>query len=88
MSERERLRPNRQTGELIAQRIVSKCRASVPALSITNVIVLMLSAAGQEEENKSLEIGAMGFLPMPTTSEELIRIVSTSFRITNRFGTR
>ena len=53
-----------------------------------NVIVLMLSSAGQNEENKSLELGAMGFLPKPTTSEELIRIISTTFRVTNRFGAR
>lgn len=53
-----------------------------------NVIVMMLSSAGPAEENKSLELGAMGFLPKPITSEELIRIVSTTFRITNRFGTR
>ncbi len=53
-----------------------------------NIIVLMLSAAGQDEERKSLELGAMGFLPKPTGAEELIRIVSTTFRIANRFGTR
>lgn len=48
----------------------------------------MLSSAGPEEENKSLELGAMGFLPKPTTAEELIRIISTTFRIANRFGAR
>jgi DNA-binding response OmpR family regulator len=53
-----------------------------------NVIVMMLSSAGATEENKSLELGAMGFLPKPVTAEELIRLISTTFRITNRFGTR
>ena len=53
-----------------------------------DVIVLMLSAAGQDEERTSLEMGAMGFLPKPTGAEELIRIVSTTFRIAHRFGTR
>jgi DNA-binding response OmpR family regulator len=52
------------------------------------IIVLMLSAAGQDEERRSLEMGAMGFLPKPTGAVELIRIISTTFRIANRFGTR
>ncbi len=52
------------------------------------VIVLMLSAAGLQEEDRALELGAMGFLPKPTNAEELIRIISTTFRITNRFGSR
>ena len=53
-----------------------------------NVIVLMLSAAGDEEENKSFNLGALGFLPKPVTAESIIRIVSSTFRIAMRFGTR
>ena len=53
-----------------------------------NVVVMMFSSAGAEEEDRSLELGAMGFLPKPITAEELVRIISTTFRITNRFGAR
>ena len=53
-----------------------------------DIVVLMLSAAGEEEENKSYELGALGFLPKPATAESVIRIVSSTFRIAMRFGTR
>ena len=53
-----------------------------------NIVILMLSAAGEEEENKSYDLGALGFIPKPTTAESAIRIVTSTFRIANRFGAR
>lgn len=50
------------------------------------IIVLMLSAAGKTEEQRSYELGALGFLPKPNTVQQVIRIVSSTFRIANRFG--
>jgi two-component system chemotaxis response regulator CheY len=53
-----------------------------------NVIVMMLSSAGQDERNRSLEMGAAGFIRKPANEKELVQAVSTAFRMANRFGTR
>ena len=53
-----------------------------------SVVVLMLSAAGEEEENKSYDLGSLGFVPKPATAESVLRIVTSTFRIANRFGAR
>ncbi len=55
---------------------------------LDKVIVLMLSAAGKELEDRSYELGALGFLPKPARADAVIRIVSSTFRIANRFGSR
>ena len=55
---------------------------------LRDILVLMLSSAGEAEEQKSYELGALGFLPKPYTSKQVQRIVSSSFRIANRFGLR
>lgn len=53
-----------------------------------DIIILMLSAAGQADEELSYELGALGFIKKPVKPEDLIRIISSTFRIANRFGTR
>ncbi len=55
---------------------------------LDNTICLMLSAAGEDQERRALEIGAHGFIPKPVRREDLLRIIATSFRIADRFGTR
>ncbi len=53
-----------------------------------DIIILMLSSAGIEEENLSYELGALGFIKKPAKPEDMLRIISSTFRIANRFGTR
>ncbi len=53
-----------------------------------NIIVMMLSSAGQDEQNRSLEMGAAGFIQKPANEKELVQAVSTAFRMADRFGTR
>lgn len=53
-----------------------------------DTIILMLSAAGQEDENLSYELGALGFIKKPARPEDVVRIISSTLRIANRFGTR
>jgi len=53
-----------------------------------DLIILMLSAAGQEAENRSYDLGALGFIKKPAKPEDVIRVISSTFRIAQRFGTR
>jgi two-component system phosphate regulon response regulator PhoB len=53
-----------------------------------NIIILMLSAAGQEAEDLSYDLGALGFIKKPAKPEDIIRIITSTFRIANKFGTR
>ena len=51
-----------------------------------NVVVLMLSSAGADEQYQSLELGALGFIQKPITSEKLIQTITSKFRIARRLG--
>ncbi len=51
-----------------------------------SVIVLMLSSAGREEQFKSLELGALGFIEKPATATKLFEAVARAFRVASRLG--
>ncbi len=51
-----------------------------------HIIVLMLSAAGRDEQYKSLELGALGFIQKPTTADNLVRTVTSKFALARRIG--
>lgn len=51
-----------------------------------SVIVLMLSSAGQEEQFKSLELGALGFIEKPATANKLCKEVKRAFQVAHRLG--
>ena len=51
-----------------------------------NIIVLMLSSAGQEEQFKSLELGALGFIEKPATANQLCKEVTRAFEVAHRLG--
>ncbi|MEL7496094.1 MAG: response regulator [Planctomycetota bacterium] len=52
--------------------------------TLDNVIVLMLSSAGQEERFQALEMGAMGFIQKPTTQEELNAQIQRTLKVASR----
>jgi PleD family two-component response regulator len=53
---------------------------------LDNVIVLMLSSAGQEEKFKSLELGALGFIEKPASASQLFKAVTRAFQVAHRLG--
>ena len=53
-----------------------------------NVIILMLCAARENEEQQFYKLGALGFIPKPFTATELIRTVVNNFPHRQSFGTR
>jgi DNA-binding response OmpR family regulator len=54
--------------------------------SLDDVVVLMLSSAGKEEQFKSLEMGAMGFIHKPLDADKMVSEVAKAFRVASRFG--
>ena len=52
--------------------------------SLDEVTVMMLSSAGQEEQFKSLEMGAMGFIQKPTTQKELDSQIQRTLKVASR----
>ena len=57
---------------------------SIPEMD--HIIVLMLSAAGRDEQYESLELGALGFMQKPITTVDLVRTVTSKFCIAKRLG--
>ncbi len=53
----------------------------------SKIIVLMLSASN-EKRDRSLELGALSFIPKPWSIEKLMSTISSTCRLANRFGTR
>ena len=53
---------------------------------LNQIIVLMLSSAGRDEQYKSLELGALGFIQKPTTAAMLVQTVTSKFGIARRIG--
>ena len=53
---------------------------------LDDIIVVMLSSAGRDEQFQSLELGALGFIQKPTTAVELVRTVTSKFCIARRLG--
>ena len=53
---------------------------------LDNIIIVMLSSAGRDEQYQSLELGALGFIQKPTTAVELVRTVTSKFCIARRLG--
>lgn len=51
-----------------------------------HIVVLMLSSAGRDEQYKSLELGALGFIQKPTTAGKLVQTVTSKFAIARRLG--
>ena len=51
-----------------------------------NIIVLMLSCAGADEQYQSLELGALGFIQKPVTAETLVQTITSKFAIASRLG--
>jgi len=53
---------------------------------LDEVIVLMLSCAGADEQYQSLELGAFGFIQKPVTAETLVQTITSKFAIASRLG--
>lgn len=51
-----------------------------------NVIVLMLSSAGTEEQYRSMELGAFGFIQKPVTAVNLVQTITKKFNLAHRLG--
>ena len=51
-----------------------------------NMVVLMLSSAGQEEQFQSLELGALGFIEKPASANQLYKEVTRAFEVAHRLG--
>jgi PleD family two-component response regulator len=51
-----------------------------------HIIVVMLSSAGRDEQYKSLELGALGFIQKPTTAGRLVQTVTSKFGVARRLG--
>jgi len=51
-----------------------------------NIIVLMLSSAGTEEQYRSMELGAFGFIQKPITAVNLVRTITKKFALARRLG--
>lgn len=54
--------------------------------ALNHVVVLMLSSAGRNEQYKSLELGALGFIQKPTTAGKLVQTVTSKFAVARRLG--
>jgi len=63
--------------------LLKKIRANE---DFNHIIILMLSSAGRDEQYKSLELGALGFIQKPTTAHILVQTVTSKFRIARRLG--
>ncbi len=50
------------------------------------IIVLMLSSAGSEEQYRSLELGALGFIQKPITAVNLVQMITKKFELAKRLG--
>ena len=50
------------------------------------IIVLMISSAGADEQFKSLELGAFGFVQKPITSVNLVQTMTSKFAMAARLG--
>jgi len=51
-----------------------------------DMLVLMLSAAGSEEQYRSMELGAFGFIQKPVTAVNLVRTITKKFALARRLG--
>jgi len=51
-----------------------------------DIIVLMLSSAGADEQYQSLELGALGFIQKPITAVNLVQTITSKFAIARRLG--
>lgn len=51
-----------------------------------NIIVLMLSSAGSEEQYRSMELGAFGFIQKPITAVNLVQTITKKFSLARRLG--
>lgn len=69
------------SGLQILDRIVSN-----PDLNDT--IVIILSSYSSEVEQLAIKSGASAVIPKTASNEEIVRIVSTSFRVASKFGAR
>lgn len=69
------------SGLQILDRVIAKPR-------LDDTIVIVLSSIAPEVEQLAIKAGASAVLPKSTSSDEIVRILSTSIRIADRFGTR
>lgn len=53
-----------------------------------NIIVLMLSSAGTDEQYRSMELGAFGFIQKPITAVNLVQTITKKFSLAHRLGIR
>ena len=53
---------------------------------LDQIIVLMLSAAGRDEQFESLELGALGFMQKPITAIDFVQTVTGKFCLAKRLG--
>jgi len=53
-----------------------------------NIIVLMLSSAGTEEQYRSMELGAFGFIQKPITAVNLVQTITKKLALAHRLGIR
>lgn len=51
-----------------------------------NILILMLSSAGAEEQFQSLELGAFGFIQKPITPVKLVQTITNKFAMATRLG--
>lgn len=51
-----------------------------------NILILMLSSAGADEQYQSLELGAFGFIQKPITAVKLVQTITNKFAMASRLG--
>lgn len=51
-----------------------------------NILVLMLSSAGTDEQYRSMELGAFGFIQKPITAVNLVQTITKKFSLAYRLG--
>jgi len=52
----------------------------------SNIIVLMFSSAGTDEQYRAMELGAFGFIQKPITAVNLVQTVTKKFTLAHRLG--
>ncbi len=69
--------------EISGIEILKKIRSNP---DMDQIIVLMLSAAGRDDQFESLELGALGFMQKPITAVDLVQTVTGKFCLAKRLG--